>query len=110
MPESITHQQLTARGNFAVYLYERNRRVRTMASNTLFSNLLGEMEQAEQTKRAPGDTKRAVVLQALKSAGLVSEDNAPSVGVMIDPIIWLSRRPEALHVFRDIKASCGCLP
>ena len=110
MPESITHRQLTARGNFAVYLYERNRRARTMASNTLFTNLLGEMEQAEQTKRAPGDTKRAVVLQALKSAGLVSEDNSASVGVMIDLIIWLSRRPEVLHIFRDMKASCGCLP
>ena len=104
--ESKTHQQLTARGNFAVYLYER----RTMASNTLFTSLLGEMEQAEQTKRAPGDTKRAVVLQALKSAGLVSDDNAPSVGVMIDLIIWLSRRPEVLHICRDMKAYCGCLP
>ena len=106
--ESKTHQQLTARGSIDAHLYERKRR--TMASNTLFTSLLGEMEQAEQTKRAPGDTKRAVVLQALKSAGLVSDDNAPSVGVMIDLIIWLSRRPDVLHIFRDMKASCGCLP
>ena len=105
--ESKTHQQLTARGNFAVYLYER----RTMASNTLFSNLIGEMEQAEQTRTAVGGTKRAYVLDALKSAGLVSDSNAETVAVLIDMVIWLSRRPESLHAFRELKSSCGgCRP
>ena len=105
--ESKTHKQLTARGNFAVYLYER----RTMASNTLFSNLLGEMGQAEQTRSSTGDTKRTYVLNALKSAGLVSDTNSDTVAVLIDMVIWLSRRPESLHAFREMKSSCGgCLP
>ena len=105
--ESKTHRQLTACGNFAVYLYER----RTMASNTLFSNLLGEMGQAEQTRSSTGDTKRTYVLNALKSAGLVSDTNSDTVAVLIDMVIWLSRRPESLHAFREMKSSCGgCLP
>ena len=107
--ECKTHQQLTARGNFTVYLYER-RTQRTMASNTLFTNLLGEMEQAEQTRSSPGGTKRAYVLEALKSAGLVSDSNSETVAVLIDMVIWLSRRPESLHAFRELKSGCGCLP
>ena len=104
--ECKTHQQLTARGNFAVYIYSRK-----MASNTLFSNLIGEMEQAEQTRSSTGDTKRTYVLNALKSAGLVSDSNSDTVSVAIDLVIWLSRRPESLHAFRELKSSCGgCLP
>jgi hypothetical protein len=105
--ESKTHQLLTSRGDFTVYIYKR----RTMASNTLFSNLLGEMEQAEQTRTSSGDTKRTYVLNALKSAGLVSDTNSDTVAVLIDMVIWLSRRPESLHAFRELKSSCGgCLP
>ena len=105
--ESKTHQQLTARGNFAVYLYNR----RTMASNTLFTNLIGEMEQAEQTRTSSGNTKRTYVLDALRSAGLVSDANSHTVAILIDMVIWLSRRPESLLAFREMKSSCGgCLP
>ena len=103
--ESKTHKQLTARGNFAVYIYKRR-----MASNTLFSNLLGEMEQAEQTRTSSGDTKRTYVITALKSAGLVSDANSETVAVAIDLVIWLSRRPESLLVFREMKSCGGCLP
>ena len=104
--ECETHKQLTSRGNFAVYIYSRK-----MASNTLFSNLLGEMEQAEQTRTSSGGTKRTYVLNALKSAGLVSDTNSDTVAVLIDMVIWLSRRPESLHAFRELKSSCGgCLP
>ena len=104
--ESKTHKQLTSRGNFAVYIYPRK-----MASNTLFSNLLGEMEQAEQTRTSSGDIKRTYVLNALKSAGLVSDTNSNTVAVLIDMVIWLSRRPESLHAFRELKSSCGgCIP
>ena len=105
--ESKTHQQLTSRGDNFAKLYNR----RTMASNTLFTNLIGEMEQAEQTRTSAGVTKRAYVLDALKSAGLVSHANAEAVGITIDLVIWLSRRPESLHAFRELKSSCGgCLP
>ena len=104
--ESKTHKQLTARGNFAVYIYPRK-----MASNTLFTNLIGEMSHAEQTRTSAGGTKRAYVLEALKSAGLVSDSNSETVAVAIDLVIWLSRRPESLLVFREMKSSCGgCLP
>ena len=103
--ECETHKQLTSRGNFTVYIYKRK-----MASNTLFSNLIGEMEQAEQTRSSTGDTKRTYVLNALKSAGLVSDTNSDTVAVLIDLIIWLSRRPESLLVFREMKSCGGCLP
>ena len=104
--ECETHKQLTSRGNFTVYLYER----RTMASNTLFTNLIGEMSHVEGTRTSTGDTKRTYVLEALKSAGLVSDSNRDTVAVLIDMVIWLSRRPESLQAFRNMKASCGCLP
>ena len=105
--ESKTHQLLTSRGDFTVYIYKR----RTMASNTLFTNLIGEMNHAEQTRTSSGGVKRAYVLEALKSAGLVSDANSDTVAVAIDLVIWLSRRPESLHAFRELKSSCGgCLP
>ena len=101
-----TRRQLTARGNFTVYIYKR----RTMASNTLFTNLIGEMSHVEGTRSSTGDTKRTYVINALKSAGLVSDSNSDTVAVLIDMVIWLSRRPESLHAFRQLKSGCGCLP
>ena len=73
---------------------------------TIFDAILAEMHTAEVLPRAAGGTKKNAVLAALEASGMINTDNRQEVSMLIELVVYLSRRPEALKIFRAAQAGC----
>ena len=72
----------------------------------LFSDVLGEMLVAERASR-DGPRKRDLVLAAMISTGVVSENQREHVGVIIDLIVYCAKNAQEL---KQLAQASGCLP
>ena len=72
----------------------------------LFSDVLGEMLVAEKASR-DGPRKRDLVLAAMISTGVVSENQREHVGVIIDLIVYCAKNAQEL---KQLAQASGCLP
>ena len=73
---------------------------------TIFDAILAEMHTAEVLPRAAGGTKKGYVLAALEMSGMITPDNRQEVSMMIELVLFLARRPEALKIFTAAQAGC----
>ena len=73
---------------------------------TIFDAILAEMHTAEVLPRAAGGTKKNAVLTALEASGMINTDNRQEVSMLIELVVYLSRRPELLKIFHDAQAGC----
>ena len=73
---------------------------------TVFDAILAEMHTAEALPKSSGDSKKGYVLAALEMTGMINADNHQEVSMLIELVVYLSRRPEALKIFRDAQAGC----
>ena len=72
----------------------------------LFSDVLGEMLVAEKASRDV-PRKRDLVLAAMISTGVVSENQREHVGVIIDLIVYCAKNAQEL---KQLAQASGCLP
>ena len=73
---------------------------------TIFDAILAEMATAEALPKSAGGTKKNAVLAALEVSGMIDTDNRQEVSMLIELVVYLSRRPEVLKIFRDAQAGC----
>ena len=73
---------------------------------TIFAEILAEMHTAEALPKSSGGTKKGYVLAALEMGGMVTTDNRQEVSMLIELVVYLSRRPEALKIFTAAQAGC----
>jgi len=73
---------------------------------TVFDAILAEMHTAEALPKSSGGTKKGYVLAALEMSGMINSDNHQEVSMLIELVVYLSRRPEALKIFSAAQAGC----
>jgi len=99
------HASLTRRGtNLHAPIPQRICRADSM--QTVFDAILAEMHTAEALPKSSGGTKKGYVLAALEMSGMINSDNHQEVSMLIELVVYLSRRPEALKIFSAAQAGC----
>jgi hypothetical protein len=73
---------------------------------SIFDALIAEMADAEALPKTAGAAKKNYVLAALEVSGMTTPDNHAEVSMLIEMVLFLARRPEALKIFRDAQAGC----
>ena len=74
--------------------------------NTVFDAVLAEMHAAEALPKSSGGTKKGYVLAALEMSGMITADNRQEISALIELVVYLSRRPEALKIFTAAQVGC----
>jgi len=103
------HESLTRRGT---NLHAPDRAVRSNSiavaapMNTIFAAILAEMHTAESLPKSSGGTKKGYVLAALEMSGMITPDNRQEVSMLIELVVYLSRRPEVLKIFTAAQVGC----